>query len=266
MSHRPIGVFDSGIGGISVLREIHKQLPNEDLIYIADSGHAPYGDKDKQTILKRCRMVISYLLKHDVKAIVIACNTATAIAADILRKEFSAIDIIGLEPAVKPAVEISKTGKIGILATEQTIKSQRLANLIADYGKGIKAETQACAGLVEQVEIGAFDTKETRLLLAKYINPMLEKGVDTLVLGCTHYPFLSESIRCLTNGSVAILETSVPVTQQLKRVLLNKQLACETSQGTIRFYSSNKGEKHKERIKMLWKKQFDIESLPEVYC
>lgn len=266
MPHRPIGIFDSGIGGISVLREIHKQLPNEDLIYVADSAYAPYGDKDENIILQRSRMVIHYLLKQNVKAVVIACNTATAIAAICLRKEFPNIDIIGLEPAVKPAVEISKVGKIGILATEQTIKSQRLANLIADYGKGVKAETQACSGLVEQVEMGEFSSEKTQQLLAKYINPMLEKGIDTLVLGCTHYPFLISSIRSLTNGSVTILETSIPVSQQLSRILSAKILESKQEEGSVRFYSSENSDKHKESIKLLWQKNLNIENLPSEYC
>lgn len=173
MPHRPIGIFDSGLGGISVLKEIHKQLPNEDLIYIADSAHAPYGDKDKKSILKRCRTVTKFLLEQDIKVLVIACNTATAIAADILREEFKQFDIIGLEPAVKPAAEITKTGVIGILATDQTIKSQRLAGLIKEYAKEIKTETRACVGLVEQVEAGQFSSKKTQQLLENYINPFI---------------------------------------------------------------------------------------------
>ena len=266
MPHRPIGIFDSGLGGISVLKEIHKRLPNENLIYIADSAHAPYGDKSTDEILRRCRKVTTFLLKQDIKVLVIACNTATAIAADILRDEFKQLKIIGLEPAVKPAADITKTGVIGIMATDQTIKSQRLATLINNYAKHVKTEKQACVGLVEQVELGQFSSKKTQQLLAAYINPMLEKGIDTLVLGCTHYPFLMDSISQLTNGSVKILETSVPVTQQLQRVLSTNILKNNEQSGGILFYSSETSEKHKDGIKMLWDKNVNIKNLPKVFC
>ncbi len=266
MPNRPIGVFDSGLGGISVLKEIHKQLPNEDLIYIADSAHTPYGDKDRQTILQRCRFVTQYFQEQDVKALVIACNTATAVAANTLRKEFPALEIIGLEPAVKPAAQLTKKKAIGILATEQTIKSQRLANLINEYASEIRTETQACSGLVEQVEAGEFSSDTTKKLLANYINPMLDKGIDTLVLGCTHYPFLSESIQQLTNGSVKILETSIPVTHQLKRILKNKQLMNHHRQGKIRFCSSEVSETHKNGVITLWQNTVEIEALPRQFC
>ena len=266
MPHRPIGIFDSGLGGISVLKEIHKQLPNEDLIYIADSAHAPYGDKDKSSILKRCRTVTKFLLEQDIKVLVIACNTATAIAADILREEFKQFEIIALEPAVKPAAEITKTGVIGILATDQTIRSQRLEGLIEEYAKEIKTEKRACVGLVEQVEAGHFSSKKTQQLLDNYISPMLDKGVDTLVLGCTHYPFLMNSIRKLTNNSIVILETSIPVTQQLSRVLSANILQANNSIGSILFYSSEKSEEHKNGIKRLWGGNLSLTKLPESFC
>jgi len=266
MPHRPIGIFDSGLGGISVLKEIHKQLPNEHLIYIADSAHTPYGDKDKQSILQRSQKVAEYLLQREIKALVIACNTATAVAANYLRKRFPDLDIIGLEPAVKPAAKITKQGAIGILATEQTIKSQRLQKLIDTYAKDIKTEKQACSGLVEQVEAGEFNSDKTRKLLADYINPMLEKGVDTLVLGCTHYPFLMESIVQLSHGSVQILETSVPVTQQLKRKLADKNLKQAERLGKIDFYSSKLTSQQQSIVERLWQGAIQIKQLPKAYC
>lgn len=266
MPNRPIGVFDSGVGGVSVLKEIHKQLPNEQLIYIADSAYAPYGDKDANIIRQRCRRITQFLLQKNIKALVIACNTATAIAADSLRAEFQHLDIIGLEPAIKPAVKLTKTGTIGILATDQTIKSARLARLIDDYAQHVKVEKQACPGLVEQVEAGLFESKKTQKLLHYYLQPMLEKGIDTLVLGCTHYPFLSSLITQLTQDSVRILETSVPVTQQLQRVLLKKTLLCQGSQGHIQFFSScSENKKHEKSMRMLCQKQVIIKTLPASY-
>jgi glutamate racemase len=266
MPNRPIGVFDSGVGGVSVLKEIHKQLPNEQLIYIADSAYAPYGDKDASTILQRCRRITQFLLQQDIKALVIACNTATAVAAESLRAEFQHIDIIGLEPAIKPAVKLTQTGTIGILATDQTIKSARLARLINDYAHNVTVEKQACPGLVEQVEAGLFESKQTRKLLKYYLQPMLEKGIDTLVLGCTHYPFLLSLIKQVTQGSVKILETSVPVTQQLQRVLLKNTLLCQKSQGHIQFFSScGKSKKHQKSMRMLCQKKIIIKTLPALY-
>ncbi len=266
MSHRPIGIFDSGLGGISILKEIHKRLPSEHLIYIADSAYAPYGDKDKQSILQRSQKVVEYLLACKIKALVIACNTATVVAANHLRKQFPDLIIIGLEPAIKPAVKTTKQGVIGILATEQTIKSQRLQQLIHTYAKNIRIEKQACSGLVEQVEAGEFNSDKTQKLLADYINPMLIKGVDTLVLGCTHYPFLMDSINRLSNGSVKLLETSVPVTQQLQRILVNKGLQQVGKLGKVDFYSSELTAKQQNIIEKLWQGTIQIQQLPKPYC
>jgi glutamate racemase len=267
MPNRPIGIFDSGVGGVSVLKEIHKQLPNEQLIYIADSAYAPYGDKDAKTIQQRCRRITQFLLQHNIKALVIACNTATAIAAEALRAEFPEIIIIGLEPAIKPAVELTRTGKIGILATKQTIKSPRLANLIHNYAQGINIEKQACPGLAEQVEAGRLTSKKTQKLLSLYLQPMLKKGIDTLVLGCTHYPFLLTSITQLTQGAVQILETSVPVTQQLQRVLASHTLLRKKSlRGNIIFYSSaEQSKKHRKSVQLLCQEKIQIEALPALF-
>ncbi len=266
MPNRPIGVFDSGVGGVSVLKEIHKQLPNEQLIYIADSAHAPYGDKDAKTIRARCRRITQFLLQKNIKALVIACNTATAVAAESLRAEFQQIEIIGLEPAVKPAVEQTKTGVIGILATDQTIKSSRLAGLIHAYAMDIQVEKQACPGLVEQVEAGLFESKQTQKLLKRYLQPMLAKGIDMLVLGCTHYPFLLEPISRLTQGSVTILETSIPVTQQLQRVLSRNTLLCQHTKGQIQFFSSqSESKKHRKSIKLLCHQNIKVQELPALF-
>jgi glutamate racemase len=266
MPHRPIGIFDSGLGGISVLKEIHKQMPSEDLIYIADSANAPYGDKDAHAILQRSQIVTEFLIKQNIKALVIACNTATAVAAEILRKQFPDIDIIGLEPAVKPAAELTKTGVIGILATEQTIRSKRLQGLIENHAKDKITKKQACPGLVEQVEKGEFSSKHTVGLLDRYITPMLEQGMDTLVLGCTHYPFLIDAIHQLSDHRLTILETSIPVTQQLQRLLVANVLKQKNRQGEVYFFSSESCQKHQNGMRVLWGGDIQIERLPEGFC
>ena len=219
----PIGIFDSGLGGLSVLRKIHQLLPHENLIYIGDSAYAPYGDNSADYVRNRSLAVSEFLLEQGVKAIVIACNTATAEAIDDLRKNLD-VPVIGMEPAIKPATQLSKNGVIGVLATQRTIQSERLLGLTEQYAQGKRVLAQACPGLVEQVEACELESEKTKALLKQYIIPLLREGVDALILGCTHYPFLIKAIREITNDrseniSVEILETGKPVAQQLKRIL-----------------------------------------------
>jgi len=214
----PVGVFDSGIGGLSVLQEIHALLPYENLIYVGDSAHAPYGDRSASYVRQRSLDIADFLLDQGVKAIVIACNTATAEAASLLRKTLD-VPVIGLEPAIKPAAQLSKSGIIGVLATQRTINSERLLGLTERYASNKKVLAQACPGLVEQVEKGDLDGEITDTLLRKYIEPLLQKGADALILGCTHYPFLLPAIRKITGDTIEILETGRPVARHLNSIL-----------------------------------------------
>lgn len=265
IKRNPIGVFDSGLGGISVLREIHRLLPEEELIYIADSGHAPYGNKSTAYITQRCLQLSEFLLEQGAKMLVVACNTATAHAIDTMRKQLS-VPVIGMEPAVKPAARLTRTGVVGVLATQQTVQSQRLQRLIQDYATGVKVVTQGCPGLVEHVERGDFASPELRVLLAQYTQPLVEQGMDVLVLGCTHYPFLVTSLRDIVGCEINILETSNAVAQHVMRLLDKYQLTTsEQQQGSVRFYSSKADSSHWQSMQLLWQQPIHKTLLPERY-
>ena len=219
----PIGVFDSGVGGLSVLRHIRALLPHEDLLYIADSGNAPYGDKPPGWIRERSLELAGWLVDRGAKAIVIACNTATAAAAGALRERL-ALPVIGMEPAVKPAAAATRTGVVGVLATVGTLKSAQFAALLDRFASGIEVVTQPCPGLVECVERGELDDPATRALVARHVAPLLARGADTLVLGCTHYPFLRPLIAEAAGPQVALIETGGAVARQLMRRLDEAQI------------------------------------------
>lgn len=261
----PIGVFDSGLGGISVLREIHRLLPAEQLIYIADSGHAPYGSKSTEYISQRCLQLSEFLLEQGAKMLVVACNTATAHAIDTMREQLS-VPVIGMEPAVKPAARLTKSGVIGVLATQQTVKSQRLQRLIHEYASGVNVVAQACPGLVEHVEKGDFASLELRALLADYTAPLLKQGVDVIVLGCTHYPFLAMTLHEIVGPNITILETSNAVAQHVNRVLAKHELQNSSEQqGSVSFYSSKVDAVHWQSMQLLWQQRLEPALLPARY-
>lgn len=249
----PIGVFDSGIGGLSVLQEIHHLLPNENLIYVGDSAHAPYGDRSAKYVRQRSQEISDFLLDQGAKAVVIACNTATAEAANLLRETLD-IPVIGMEPAIKPAAQLSKNGIIGVLATQRTINSERLLGLTERYAKDKKVLAQPCPGLVEQVENGDLNSNKTETLLRQFIEPLLIQGADALILGCTHYPFLLPMIRKITGKEIEILETGRPVASQLRRVLEKNLLINleDTDKVTIDFYNSSQEDYHHKTMNLLW--------------
>lgn len=238
MGNRPVGVLDSGVGGLSVLRHIRQALQAEDLLYVADSAYAPYGAKTPEQILARTQAISEFLIEQGAKALVLACNTATAAAVSGLRHQFH-IPIIGMEPAVKPAVAATKSGVVGVLATVGTLKSAQFAALLENYGQGVKVVTQAGVGLVERVEQGDLDSPETQRLLQSYLQPLLAEGADTLVLGCTHYPFLRPVIESLLQGRMAIIDTGAAVARHLvNRMTELGLLADRKDMGTERFWTS----------------------------
>jgi glutamate racemase (EC 5.1.1.3) len=206
--YHPIGVFDSGLGGLTVLREIRRLLPSEDLLYVADSAHAPYGDKSVAFIESRAIAIAEFLLEHGAKAIVVACNTATSAAAQLLRTRYS-VPLIAMEPAVKPAVERTRSGVVAVLATRQTLASHNFSRLLGRLETQAEILLQPCPGLVERVEAGDLTGAATRDLLRTYLEPVLARGADTLVLGCTHYPLLTPLIRELTGPDVLILDSGM---------------------------------------------------------
>jgi glutamate racemase len=213
-----IGVFDSGVGGLSILDESLRQLPQHDYIYLADSANAPYGEKSSEWIAARSLALCKHLANQGCDAIVVACNTATAEAIAQIRTELS-IPIIGVEPGIKPAAMQSQKGIVGVLATEATLKSDKFNALLATLPDHCRFIKQAGAGLVPLIEAGKAESAETLDLLGKHLEPILDAGSDTLVLGCTHYPFLRKSIRKLLGDTITLIDTSDAVVRQLKRQL-----------------------------------------------
>lgn len=235
---RPIGVFDSGWGGLSVLADIRRILPAERLAYVADSAHVPYGPKPPEFIRERSFSIARFLAALPVKALVVACNTATAAALADLRAAFP-FPIVGMEPAVKPAVTASRSGIVGVLATTGTLDSARFAALLERYAGDTTVLTQPCEGLVEQVEHGALDTPETLALVERYTRPLVDAGADTLILGCTHYPFLRAAIARCAGPAVRLVDTGEAVARRLRHVLLEAKLAAPPDEtGDVRFWSS----------------------------
>jgi len=214
----PVGIFDSGLGGLSVLRAIHAQLPNEALLYIADSRYAPYGERDSEFIAARTLAIAQWAISQGIKALVVACNTATA-QSIVLARERLAIPLIGVEPGIKPAALQSKTRIAGVLATQATLRSARFQALCERYAADCRFLCQPGHGLVEAIEQGDTSSAAVRGLLENYLKPMLDAGVDTLVLGCTHYPFLDAAIREITGNRLTLIDTSIAIASQLERVL-----------------------------------------------
>lgn len=248
---RPIGVFDSGVGGLSVLRHVRAELPAEALIYVADSAHAPYGAKSAHFIESRTLAIAEFLVARDAKALVVACNTATAAAIHSLRARYD-LPIVGMEPAVKPAAEATRAGVIGVLATSGTLESGKFAELAQRFGSRARVIVQPCPGLVEQVEQGDLDGPLTRRLLAGFVAPLLAAGADTLVLGCTHYPFLEPLLRELVGEKIAIIETGAAVARQLSRRIGETDFLDTRPQGTERFFSSGEPGQLEALLPRLW--------------
>jgi len=258
----PIGVFDSGVGGLSVLREIRRELPFEDLLYVADSGFAPYGDRPAEFIRQRATAIVDYLESRRAKAVVVACNTATGVAVDHLRASRST-PIIAIEPAVKPAAAETRSGVVGVLATSQMLASTRFERLVSTYGADVDVLVQACPGLVEQVEQGDLSGPDTRALVERYVRPLIERGADTLVLGCTHYPFLAPLIQAAAGSTVTLIDPAVAVAREVRRRLTASDLlAPEGRHSTEEFWTSGRPAAVQPVIAQLWGREIEVHSLP----
>jgi glutamate racemase len=259
---RPIGVFDSGVGGLSVLKAIRRELPGEDVLYVADSGYAPYGDRTTEFIEERAIAVVDFLRDEGVKAVVVACNTATGVSVETLRSRYD-FPIVAMEPAIKTAVTATRTRIVGVLATARTLSSSNFLRLVDRHGAGVQVLVQPCPRLVEQVENGELATTATRSLVEEYVRPVLAKGADTLVLGCTHYAFLRPLIEEIAGSQVSLIDPAVPVARELRRRLEAEQLlAPETDQGTERFWSSGPPEAVQPVIAQLWTNPVEVHPLP----
>ncbi len=215
---RPIGIFDSGVGGTSIWREIKKMLPYEHTLYLADSANAPYGERSKEEIVQLSVKNTKFLLEHDCKIIVVACNTATTNAIDHLRASYK-VPFIGIEPAIKPAALQTKTKKVGVLATKGTLSSSLFHNTSKLFAEGITILEQEGKGLVELIEAGEIDSPTMQELLKKYLDPMLQQDIDCLVLGCTHYPYLIPQLKKMLPSHITIIDSGEAVARQTKAVL-----------------------------------------------
>jgi len=236
----PIGIFDSGVGGLSVLVEVRRLLPNENLIYLGDQGHVPYGQRSLEEVQDFARGITRFLIHHQVKLIVVACNTASAAALNLLREEFPFIRFVGMEPAVKPAAELSVTRKVGVLATPTTFQGRLYASVVERFAGDLTLLTSTCPGLVSQIEKGFLDGPETRQILQDALHPMLEQGIDAIVLGCTHYPFVIPLIRHIVGEQVRVIDPAPAVARQVERVLDEQGLRQEAvhNPGRVTFLTS----------------------------
>jgi len=238
MNNEPIGIFDSGIGGTSIWKEVVKLLPNESTIYLADSKNAPYGEKSPDEIIALSVKNTNYLISKECKLIIVACNTATTNAIDYLRKNYT-IPFIGIEPAIKPAALLSKTGAIGILATKGTLSSKLFEKTTKEYTKNITTIEQDGEGLVPLIEEGKLNSPELNQLLSTYLKPMLKFNIDHLVLGCTHYPYLIPEIKKILGENITIIDSGEAVAKQTKAILEKYNLlSALTTKSHHQFYTN----------------------------
>ncbi len=258
----PIGVFDSGVGGLSVLRSIREQMPEESVLYFGDQGHVPYGPRSMGQIQSFSAGITRFLLDHGSKLIVVACNTASAAALTYLRESFPGVSFVGMEPAVKPAAETTKTGRVGVLATPATFQGALYASVVERFGAGVELFQHTCPGLVSQIEKGELDSAATRAILEDALHPMLEKNIDTVVLGCTHYPFVIPLIQEVVGGAerVRVIDPAPSVAKQAKRLLEAAGMKNPAgSRASIRFFTSGDVESMKSMLPVLLGEVGDVE-------
>ena len=232
MKKSPIGVFDSGVGGLSVLRALWHELPGESFIYFADQAHVPYGPRPLEQVRAFSEAITRFLLEQGANLIVVACNTASAAALHRLREIFPQTPFVGMEPAVKPAAEQTRSGKVGVLATPATFQGALYASVVERFASGVQLLQHTCPGLVAQIEAGEIDTPTTREILELALGPMLEEGIDTVVLGCTHYPFVIPLIEKIAGPNVRVIDPAPAVARQAARLLEPKSLPHLALQGS----------------------------------
>ena len=240
----PIGVFDSGVGGLSVLRALRAQLSAQGLIFIADQAHVPYGPRPLREVRDFAHAISRALLELGAGLIVVACNTASAAALHELRRDFPDVPFVGMEPAVKPAAEVTRSGVVGVLATPATFQGALYTSVVERFAQGVTVLQDTCPGLVEQIEAGNLNGTETRRILEKALQPMLARGIDTIVLGCTHYPFVIPLIEEISGPGVRVIDPAPAVARQAA-TLLDQQNPSQPAEGTgwLRVYTSGKPEK-----------------------
>jgi glutamate racemase len=255
----PIGVFDSGVGGISVLRAIREQMPEEPVIYFGDQGHVPYGSRSLEQIQNFSEAITRFLLAQGAKIIVVACNTASAAALKYLREKFPDVPFVGMEPAVKPAAEHTQTGKVGVLATPATFQGALYASVVERFANGVELLQDTCPGLVQQIEQGNLESEETRRILEEALRPMLEKNIDTVVLGCTHYPFVIPLIQQIVGNDVRVIDPAPAVAKQVQRLLEARGMRSESaSQGDLKLCTSGDADELESMLPVLLGKRCEV--------
>ncbi len=236
---RPIGVFDSGVGGLSVWREIVRSLPTESVIYLADQARAPYGERSKEEVARYTHAAVAWLVSQGVKLVVIACNTASAAALDRVRARWPETPIVGMEPAVKPASQRTRTGHVGVLATPGTLQADRFSSLVERFANGVHVHTVMGTGLVQMVEQQKLDGPEVEARLQEVLAPVMAADIDHLVLGCTHYPFLAPALRRVLGDDVQLVDPAPAVARQTRRVLEKRHLQrTQSASGVWRFVTT----------------------------
>ena len=236
---RPIGMLDSGVGGLTVLKEVRRLLPRESIIYVADEGHMPYGPRPVKEIRALTERITQFLIEQQCKLVVIPCYTANSAALHYLRAAFPDLPIVGMEPAVKPAAERTLSGVIGVIATQTTSQGELLLSVIDRFANGVRVEAMACPDLVLLVERGAPDNSETRKIIARYLGPLKAAGIDKLVLACTHFPFLTRYLQEYLGPDIEIIDPAPAVARQVGRVLDQRHLADHSeAEATVRYYTS----------------------------
>ena len=239
MRNHPIGVFDSGLGGLTTVREIQRIMPGEDIIYFGDTGRVPYGTRSRETIIRYTKDDIDFLLKHDIKFIIAACGTASSVALPVLSGQYD-IKIMGvLESACRKAVEVTKNGRIGVIGTSGTVKSGKYEEIIKSIDSSMQVFSNACPMFVPLVENGYAESEAARLIAEDYLLPLKEEKVDTLILGCTHYPLLAKVISDIMGDGVTLLSPGALAAEDAKRYLEKAGLLCEKECGSCEFYVSD---------------------------
>ncbi len=263
-SPAPIGIFDSGVGGLSVLRAIREQMPQQPVLFVADQGHVPYGPRPLEEVRCFSYGITRWLLAQGASLIVVACNAASAASLHYLRQQFPQVPFVGMEPAVKPAAETTRSGVVGVLATPATFQGALYASVIERFAQGVTVLQHTCPGLVKQIEAGRLDTPDTRLILENALLPMLSKGIDTVVLGCTHYPFVIPLIQEIAGPGVRVIDPAPAVARQAGRILVERRLASPDGaprRGPVRFWTSGSPAEMQALLPRLFGEDGQVEAL-----
>ena len=251
-THRPIGIFDSGVGGLSILNEIHVLLPDENLLYFADQAHVPYGSRSLVEVRDLSEGIVRFLIHQDAKAIVVACNTASAASLHQLRETFQGVQFIGMEPAVKPAVQHSQTGVVGVLATPATFLGEPFASVVERFAEGVEVLEATLPGLVELIEAGELEGSRVESILRTAVEPLITRGADTLVLACTHYPIILPVIQSIAGEGVTVIDPAPAIARQTGHVLdVGQALANRDGAGLIQYVTSGQLRAFEQSLQLL---------------